>query len=246
MVRLAALLLVAAASLGCEYIAGYDDGRVLGPSTELESVTCQCGDPDCGDCPDTVVVALPGFSIDETEVTVEAYLGFVDADLDAQKKTHKQPNRCSENATFRPETQPLDPRMAASFVDWCDAYAFCEWRHAHLCGKMGGGTLAEAERGDPTVDEWFNACTGGSVTDPGDADPQCRSVEDFDVPLAHCHRGGGDYGKVYDLVGAVMELGDTQFLDARGSDGDVSVGCGLTARVEPLDAYGNIGFRCCQ
>ncbi|HEY2367131.1 MAG TPA: SUMF1/EgtB/PvdO family nonheme iron enzyme, partial [Polyangiaceae bacterium] len=165
-------------------------------------------DADANPCPSLhgpEMVHVPsngqGFCIDGTEVTTTQYAEFVTAVAKGATIATPSSGVCQWNASIAPlsstsycnsdtNDESAHPNRPVSCVDWCDAYAFCEWRHAHLCGKMGGGTLAEAERGDPTVDEWFNACTGGSVTDPGDADPQCRSVEDFDVPLAHCHRGG--------------------------------------------------------
>lgn len=176
-----------------------------------------CDTAGCPACPDIPVVTVTDFVIDATEVRVEDYVAFLDADVDPAT----QANVCSFNASFHPhdavdangsgdcatfDLTALDEPIGC--VDWCDAAAFCAWRGMHLCGKRGGGTLMKvaADLDDPTKSEWFAACSneGAQAFPYGD-------VEDPDL----CNTAGGipaggavDVGTYDECEGGVMGLFD--------------------------------------
>jgi hypothetical protein len=59
---------------------------------------------------------------------------------------------------------PVDQgRHPVTFVDWCDAFAFCRWAGKRLCGKIGDGANAPADLANAAKSQWFNACTAGGT-----------------------------------------------------------------------------------
>jgi sulfatase modifying factor 1 len=105
------------------------------------------------------MVQLPlGYCIDSTEVTRAQYKAW----LDTTPPTTGQITECSWNTSFTPSsdwppTDKLDHPV--SYVDWCDAYAYCLAVGKRLCGKIGGGSNSYVDFNDPTKSQWFAACS---------------------------------------------------------------------------------------
>jgi formylglycine-generating enzyme required for sulfatase activity len=122
----------------------------------------QC-DPGTGSC--TTITA------DQHEVSVTEYATFVAAMINPATL----PAGCSGKTTFAPDpTCMMDPSVCDPTtamcgnvpqvcVDWCDAYAYCQSKGEHLCGKLGtpGSMVALSDYADPGKDEWMNACSAG-------------------------------------------------------------------------------------
>jgi formylglycine-generating enzyme len=113
---------------------------------------------------------LGGGCIDSTEVTYGQYQDFLETFPDPTD----QPDICAVNRysgaytptaylyktyTDAPETYRDYALLGA---DWCDARAFCAWAGKSLCGKVGGGALAAADRSKPT-DQWWLACSAAGT-----------------------------------------------------------------------------------
>jgi len=205
--------------------------------------------------PEMVEVPSPAgtmYCIDSTEVTQGQYFEFLKAkgaDPAAFNSgdTSGQPPGCEWNVGYAPnpiaETSPSclgDGSLSAAFdwsgqhpenpvgcVDWCDAYMYCAWTGKHLCGKIGGGTLDEADTSNAARSQWYNACSqGGNTTYPyGDTFDPGRCV-DSTFAAAHTPPGGSDavtfpasaapdchgatspFDEVFDLSGNVWEWTD--------------------------------------
>lgn len=219
------------------------------------------------------------FCIDATEVTQAQYEVFL-SDHGADPSDAPEP--CDWNATLAPNTG-LGTCTAASYdpaghpdhpvvcVDWCDAFAYCEWAGKRLCGDLTGGAIDRAlDALDAGTSQWHNACTGGGQTvyPYGDSyEPEACNGEDAGhdatVPvasLAGCH-GEGQFAEVFDLSGNVSEWEDAcEYEDFYGSmycpirGGSFSspsmtsaLECGGGIESLSIDMSGNhsIGFRCC-
>jgi hypothetical protein len=207
-------------------------------------------------------VSVGTFKIDATEVTRGSYLQFVQA---KNGDVSGQPAVCSTNTSYVP---PMNwpPTLAqyelpAVYVDWCDAYAYCAWAGERLCGKIGGGTLANGEPyDDPTQDQWMKACSGtantafpyGSTFD----DTKCNGAQP--VAVATFPQCVGGYPGLYDMSGNSPEWEDAcvnpnDFCRKRGSHyGDAPQNSYLLLRCDengyqPRDTKdANLSFRCCS
>jgi hypothetical protein len=125
------------------------------------------------------------YCIDTYEVTYSQYSTFIGSANSTTLAT--QPSECSWNTTFVPsgDWPQVGPQAKnpVSYVNWCDALAYCSSVGHHLCGAIadvaagtsGGkpialGSVAEFQdasvlaANDPSVDEWYNACSGQGQT----------------------------------------------------------------------------------
>ncbi|AKT43044.1 uncharacterized protein CMC5_072710 [Chondromyces crocatus] len=115
-------------------------------------------------CPTDMVIApvVGGGAtcIDAYEVIQSEYNIF----LQANPNIAGLPAICAGNI-YQPSAgwPPADGRHPVTYVDWCDAYAYCKYAGKHLCGKIGGGSNPPSAYADATQSEWFNACTGQGV-----------------------------------------------------------------------------------
>jgi formylglycine-generating enzyme len=103
-----------------------------------------------------------------------------------------------------------------TWVDWCDAKAFCTWAGKRLCRSVGGqGTAALAVAHDASRSEWLFACTRGSTRSYpyGTAyDPEaCVGIDKGLEGLAEVGRYSscsGGFDGIYDLSGNAHEWMD--------------------------------------
>jgi formylglycine-generating enzyme required for sulfatase activity len=274
------VFLLAPWAAGCSLFLGIsaEDYASHGPDGGDGDVEAAPSGPDAPDamsangCPGTagptairIDAAAGSFCIDTTEVTNGQYKAFLAA---KGTDTSGQPERCSFNTSFAPGgSWPL----AASFddlpvlsVDWCDAYAYCDWAGKRLCGLLGGGTVAPSNNQDPRFSQWMQACTKdgtrafpyGDSFDGGTCNTDTLKAE----PVRSYGGCVGGYDGLYDMSGSAEEwedscsLGDAGATDScyrRGgsfNDGTqvANYAC-ASALPRPRSATdGDCGFRCCS
>jgi len=211
-----------------------------------------------------------GYCIDETEVTNEQYLKFVDAVSDAG--TANQPSACSTNTSFAPDTTsvgcPTNPSGDAKdlpirCVDWCDAHAYCAWAGKRLCGsRVTSGGIATSAYADAKVSQWYAACTGDGVDlfpygKNYDTAACVEAADSLSSPLSVKSKPGTCVGYpviAFDLSGNVAEWEDGCSGDScliRGgsfNDSNPAVSCAGNPGGDfhpRLQSDPSIGFRCC-
>ena len=110
------------------------------------------------------------------------------------------------------------------YVDWCDAYAYCNGVGARLCGAIeGGSTDYSSGYNDATKSQWYRACSSGGVnTYPYGNTYSGTACNGYDYwydnsstmqtvavgSLANCLTSTSGYAGVYDLSGNVWEWED--------------------------------------
>ena len=177
------------------------------------------------------------FCIDATEVTRGQYQAFLMAKAG---DTSGQPLFCAwNNVTYAP-SMSVDygqATMPMSYVNWCDAYAFCTWAGKHLCGAVDGGPAPYYD-GLNTANAYYFACSHGDdglhtfpygdTYDAGVCNGGDRLLPDGGmdlVPVASlpgCQVANVPYAGLYDLSGNVQEWVDTcQDLNEAGADADL-------------------------
>jgi formylglycine-generating enzyme len=142
-------------------------------------------------------------------------------------------------------------------VDWCDAYAFCAWAGKRLCGRIGSDHLSTGSRNDPTMSQWFFACSmNGKKAYPYGATYDANA----------CIAGGGrqavgskktcegGFPGVFDMSGSVEEWVDecsTGFADCLARGSNYSNSSGFECATQTTAAQPRMlkepwrGFRCC-
>jgi len=223
------------------------------------------------------MVALPeGYCIDSTEVTRSQYQAW----LGAGPATSNQIADCAANTSFAPDATCLaEPEVCQgtgcgdhpqTCVDWCDAYAFCRAVGKRLCGKLGGGSVDVTDYADPTLDQWFNACSShGQFMFPYGSTYRgtaCNGDEYWSSNYGHnttlavgslatCQSPSSSYASVYDLSGNVWEWEDScgpGGCSARGGSYTFYqpyLACGgidAVAVVTRTFCLAYVGFRCCS
>lgn len=222
----------------------------------------------------TMVAAGTAFCIDSTEVTVQQYADFQKAGF-----TGTQPAECTWNSSFDPDVgtpatgctlSNVDPTLHGDFpiscVDWCDAWAFCNWAGKTLCGNVNGSSLAYSDS-ITTSAEWYTACaTPAQNTYPTGAtyDGGCDTNGNASaLAVASDTQCVGGYPGLFDMAGNVEEWIDA--CDDSGTAADAGAALDVCheggdafnytqtgpARCDNNDEdhrssrYSGVGFRCC-
>ncbi len=227
-------------------------------------------------CPTGMVIAPAAgggaYCIDKYEVTYEDYTAFWN-----NNPVAKQAPECtSSNTTFTPpKNWPLPPGKTNKYpitnVDWCDAYAYCNWAGKRLCGKVGGGAAVYTSFADHTQDQWYNGCSAGANTYPYgsafdkdlciganwsfsgfsvDTYPGTRTAPTF--PAQFCQ--GASPG-LFDMSGNVAEWenscagsGASDNCRIRGGSylsPDADLACAANRSGARDATFDDVGFRCC-
>ncbi len=222
------------------------------------------------DCPQGMVKATAGdattgkqFCIDVNEVTGGAYQTW----LSTAPSTASQSSACTWNADFTPQGAwpPADSSLPVSYVDWCDAAAYCAGNGKQLCGSIDGGTV-DYTTGfqDQTLSEWMAACTGpnaftypygnsyGGNTCNGTNNGVGTTVAAGSLTTCAADPVNGPW----DLSGNVTEwedscnaaTGQADSCHVRGgsyADTQFALRCNASASFTRVTADPTIGFRCC-
>ena len=157
-------------------------------------------------------VDFGGGYIAETEVTVLEYDMFVNSN----PGFNNLPAECSWKNDYTPLDWNGQLMEDASFpvrgIDWCDAWAYCDFAGARLCGEIGGGPALLDDYDDATVNEWFRACSDvgtliypyGNLYQDMDCNGMDSGISDYTAvgTLQTCE--GGIPG-LYDMSGNVWE-----------------------------------------
>jgi formylglycine-generating enzyme required for sulfatase activity len=253
---------------GCSAIATFD-----GRPEHLTNAADDGGGADDGasvisensnDCPGTAgppAVRVGTFCVDSTEVTNDHYAAF----LAAKPSGMGLPDACDGKRSFEPTGWPLPSdkdAFAVVEVDWCDAFAYCQWAGKRLCGAIGGGTNAAGASADPTQSQWFNACSRDATrTYPYGADYQAGACNGDGVrsgvatvrSFAGCV---GGWPGIFDMSGNVAEWEDSctkqdgvDMCLTRGgafNSGLSDLACAATSREALTSGHSDVGFRCCS
>lgn len=243
------------------------DGTTGGDDGDCAGV---CGTPDCGDCPDNDLVNLPGdYSMGATEVRNSHYAAFLAVEFTSEFLASWLPAECDWKADFTPDDWPANPNadLPVTNVDWCDAWAYCEWSGQHLCGKIGGGPALLGDVQNPAMNQWYKACSGGGLKNyPYGLEYMADACNGVDAgfgqltmvgSLMAC---GGGYAGLHDLSGNVWEWENACDTDPmipvedrecrRRGGSYFSDGPTLRCAVSSLRARNfrdnNLGIRCCD
>jgi hypothetical protein len=225
------------------------DSSILDASADRGPVACPTGRG-----PDMALLPAPeagSFCIDTTEVTMAQYQDFLAADA-----SPGLPSVCAKSGAFAPQAcaqNSYDPVGRADYpvtcVNWCDAYAFCQWAGKELCGTFSGQPMLQAWSDSP----WTWTCNSGTIAGGNGLEAYCNFGPAIQPVKSspQCHGDGGSWSEVYDLLGNAAEF--VSFSPRAGSPPGIIGGGAAFAGdcdiAQGNDNYAttqyNIGFRCC-
>jgi len=201
--------------------------------------------------------------IDTTEVTRNRYETW----LKSGTNPDSMPSACAFDALdHTPQSywppNGLDLDHPVTFVDWCDAYAYCATMGKRLCGRFEGGAVPTQSHLDPKTDTWFAACSsGGTQQFPYGNDFSAMTCNGAELKLDAATSAGTLTGCVtpsgaFDMSGNVWEWEDS----CAGSDGgddmcmmrgggylnySDNLACTASSQGKRKSWSVSIGFRCC-
>jgi sulfatase modifying factor 1 len=105
------------------------------------------------------------YCIDATEVTNGQYAEFLDADPLLSHPPASLPEGCGFKTSYEPDGGLAAGRSTypVTYVDWCDAFAYCAWAGKRLCGAINGDANPCDALEDATTSLWYNACSKGGT-----------------------------------------------------------------------------------
>lgn len=220
------------------------------------------------------------YCIDETEISVASYELFSTAVTPATAK-NPLPAPCNVAAKTSfvagyPSGADAGAALPVRYVDWCDAFAYCDWAGKRLCGQIGGKTNPYDRPNDPSSGQWRRACSvdKGSVDasvwpygaspngelcqtrdrDTGVADaPPTAPVESGS--LSGCKGASSELNApLFDQSGNVAEWEDScspSYVTCWVRGGSfrtpsAQASCAASEAKAPLTRSDAIGFRCCK
>ncbi len=195
-----------------------NDSSVDAASDALDAATD--GEASVAACPSgrgpAMVKLDPHTCIDTTEVTVAQYRAFYVA-MDGGTPP-ALPAECSFNGNgFTPgngsvpgASKDLYP---IAYLNWCQAYAFCEWAGKSLCGTFDGGAVPFVSFTSSAQSVWMNACSAagtesypyGNVYEAGACNVAITDASAPVAPVATFPKCVGSLPGLYDMVGNVKE-----------------------------------------
>ena len=203
------------------------------------------------------MVAVNDFFMDSTEVTIGQYAEFLEAKGD---DVSGQPAFCAWNTKYAPEPGEITDELALpmTYVDWCDAAAFCAWADKRLCGAINGGAIDAANVTDTALGQWVRGCAGpNSDTHPshGGVYDACNDNAGYLFPAGSTCEGS--YSGLFDTQGNAAEWVDSCATQDGAADVCLSLGGSYTGVGSDYcnevptewmrsDRYNPLGFRCCS
>lgn len=207
------------------------------------------------------MIKAGSFFIDRTEVTVDQYTAFTRAKGD---DTSGQAMECAWNDSFDPAYPPgvaAGKDHPVTFVDFCDAAAYCAWADKQLCGRIGGGELKLEDSTVPDKGQWIAACGGpdGHLY-PYGKDPRPGACNDGNASamglidagsLASCE---GDPRGLFDMLGNAQEWinacdahnGKLDGCERFGGSYVEAKACSQSGLAMRQLRAAELGFRCCS
>jgi formylglycine-generating enzyme required for sulfatase activity len=208
-----------------------------------------------------VSAAAGEFCIDAHEATGDEYAAF----LVTIQHLPAQPSYCDWKGNYFPDGDTTLPvgDVPVGGVDFCDAFAYCQWAGKRLCGAIGGGPAALTGPTVPTTSEWYTACShdGSRIYPYGDTFEPARcntapGAASQPRPASQSSCEGG-YDGLLDMVGNMVEwedscndtLGDMDSCRVRGggfTDPDAVSRCDYVESEHQRSwRFPSAGIRCC-
>ncbi len=290
---LALLGLVAGLAGACNSILGNENASVAvaadasaptdaGPPDSPTVSDATAGAPDApmvGDaaaCPsgkgrDMINVA-DLFCIDSTEVTIAQYNQFLTAGKAPGSLGEPMP-ACTFNKSYAPSGMGYDPgtpiTYPVTYVNWCDAFAYCAWAGKRLCGEMGDGGPTTSAAFATLQNEHYYACSAGgtrmypygstySMTACNGSMNHGTGMSAAELPAGVLGTCVGGFTGLFDMVGNVEEWQNGCALsgDAGAGPGDMCLhgtgsfdygtpACDFIFQDRRDYQYGDVGIRCC-